>query len=179
MTDSQVKTLALVKGELKVHPDLPTHLQQGIFRSGAIYPLIARFANEPSFVLPDNTNAPRGLGIKVFNVPGDRLSSESDQAGLKTQDFLFNNAPMVELTDVKTCLEIQELREKYFDDHAQLKVELGKRSDRSKQLAPGTLPNTYLIGATMYSQGRSCAPTWDKADNQRHSLTDHMWPSTP
>jgi hypothetical protein len=84
---------------------------------------------------------------------------------------------MVELTDVKTCLEIQELREKYFDDHAQLKVELGKRSDRSKQLAPGTLPNTYLIGATMYSQGQ--VPPCDKANQQRHSRTDHMWPNTP
>jgi hypothetical protein len=60
---------------------------------------------------------------------------------------------MVELTDVKTTLEIQELREKYFDDPTQLKVELGKRSDRSKQIAPSMLPNTYLIGGTMYSQG--------------------------
>lgn len=136
---------------MKVHSDLPSHLQQGIFRSGATYPVIARYANEPSFVLPDNTNAPRGLGMKVFGVSGDRLLP--DQEGLGTQDFLYNNAPMVELTNVKTTLEIQELREKYFDDPTQLKVELGKRSDRSKQFAPSMLPNTYLIGGTMYSQG--------------------------
>ena len=114
---------------------------------------MARFANEPSFVLPDNTNAPRGLGMKGFGVKGERILD--DQAGLETQDFLWNNAPMVELTDVKTTLEIQRLREKCFDDHAQLKKELTKRRDAAKQLAPGQLPNTYLLGGTMYSQGQS------------------------
>ena len=114
---------------------------------------MARFANEPSFVLPDNTNAPRGLGMKVFGVKGERILD--DQAGLETQDFLWNNAPMVELTDVKTTLEIQRLRERYFDDHVQLKKELAKRRDAAKQLAPGQLPNTYLLGGTMYSQGQS------------------------
>jgi hypothetical protein len=89
--------------------------------------------------------------MKIFNVKGERILP--DETGLDTQDFLFNNAPMVELTDVKTTLEIQTLREQYFDDPAQLKKELGKRSDSSKQLAPGTLPNTYLLGSTMYSQG--------------------------
>jgi len=91
--------------------------------------------------------------MKVFNVRGERILP--DDSGLDTQDFLFNNAPMVELTDVQTTLEIQRLREKYFDDHAQLKKELSKRSDNPKQLAPGTLPNTYLLGSTMYSQGKS------------------------
>lgn len=91
--------------------------------------------------------------MKVFNVKGERILSD-DGSGLDTQDFLFNNAPMAELTDVKTCLEIQTLREKYFDDPAQLKKELLKRKDSTKQLAPGTLPNTYLLGSTMYSQGK-------------------------
>lgn len=91
--------------------------------------------------------------MKVFNVKGERILP--DETGLDTQDFLFNNAPMVELTDVQTTLEIQTLREKYFDDHVQLKKELAKRSDSSKQFAPGTLPNTYLLGSTMYSQGQS------------------------
>jgi hypothetical protein len=115
---------------------------------------MARFANEPSFVLPDNTNAPRGLGMKVFGVKGDRILDDQDQVRLDTQDFLWNNAPMVELTDVKTTLEIQRLREKYYDDHTQLKKELVKRRDAAKQLAPGQLPNTYLLGGTMYSQGQ-------------------------
>ena len=33
-----------------------------------------------------------------------------------------------------------------------MKQDLLKRSDSSKQLAPGTLPNTHLIGHTMYTQ---------------------------
>jgi catalase len=147
----QVKSLAFVKGEMKVNSDLPQYLQQGIFQPGATYPLMARYANEPSFVQPDTENAPRGLGMKVFDVKGERL----DDNGEGTQDFLFNNAPMVELTDVKTTLEITSIRERNFDDPAQLKKELGKRSDSSKQFAPSQLPNTYLLGNTMYSQCQS------------------------
>jgi hypothetical protein len=90
------------------------------------------------------------LGLKVFNVNanGPRLSED----GLDTQDFLFNNAPIVELTDIDTTLEIFELREKYFDSPTTLQLELAKRSDRLKQFAPGLLPNTELIGDTMFSQ---------------------------
>lgn len=145
----QVKTLGIVRGTFTVHPDLPSHLQQGIFQPGSTYSAIARYANEPSFLLPDNTNAPRGLGLKLFDVPGERLDPTD---GVKTQDFLFNNSPSVELTDIPTTLEIFDLRTKYFDDQTRLKVELAKRSDRVKQFAPGMLPNEYVIAATMYTQ---------------------------
>lgn len=144
----QVKSLGFVKGTMTVRTDLPPHLQQGIFQPGKTYPVIARYANEPSYVLPDTTPAPRGMGVKIFDVSGDRLSDD----GLQTQDFLFNNAPMVELTDVRTTLEVMELREEYFDDKATLAKEIAKRSDAAKQLAPTMLPNTYVIGSTMYSQ---------------------------
>jgi hypothetical protein len=37
-----------------------------------------------------------------------------------TQDFFFNNAPMIELTNINTWLEIMELREKCFDSLTKL-----------------------------------------------------------
>lgn len=137
---------------MKVHPDLPPHLAQGIFQPGASYPVIARYANEPTFLLPDNMRAPRGLGLKVFGVKGDRL--DDDYPG-ETQDFMFNNAPMVELTDVDTTLEIMTLRERYFDEPAKLAGALALRSDRMKQFAPATLPVNHLIGDTFYTQCKS------------------------
>jgi hypothetical protein len=45
---------------------------------------------------------------------------------LDAQDVLFNNAPVVEITDVMMTLGDHMLRERYFDDPAQLKKELVK-----------------------------------------------------
>jgi hypothetical protein len=60
---------------------------------------------------------------------------------------------VVEITDVMMTLGDHMLRERYFDDPAQLKKELVKRSDGPDQVAPRTLPNTRLVGGTTYSQG--------------------------
>jgi len=146
---THVKSLAFVKGTLTVSKDLPSELQQGIFQPDTSYEIMARYANEPSFVMPDSVAAPRGLGLKVFEVNGDRLNRDD---GLTTQDFLFNNAPMVELTDIQTTLEIVGLREKYFDDKVTLAKEIAKRKDAKKQVAPTLLPNEFVVGATMFSQ---------------------------
>lgn len=160
---AQVKSLAFVRGELKINSDLPSHLQHGLFSTpGAVHPAIGRYANEPSFILPDNQRAPRGFGLKIFDVKGDRLSSipipapdGAPSSDLGTQDLLFNNAPIVELTDIDTTIEIFELRTKYFDSPTRLQAEYAKRSDRLKQFAPAMLPNEYVVAATMFSQCES------------------------
>ncbi|WVR07628.1 hypothetical protein IAU60_004670 [Kwoniella sp. DSM 27419] len=151
---THVKSLAFVKGSLTIREDLPEHLRQGLFSTpGKTYDAIGRYANEPSFILPDNTSAPRGFGLKIFDVEGKRLSPAPDGSEDQgTQDFLFNNAPIVELTDLDTTIEIFELRTKYFDSPTKLQLELAKRSDRLKQFAPSMLPNEFVVGATMYSQ---------------------------
>ncbi|OCF38062.1 hypothetical protein I316_00286 [Kwoniella heveanensis BCC8398] len=151
---THVKSLAFVKGELKIKQDLPSHLQHGLFSTpGKTYAAIGRYANEPSFILPDNQKAPRGFGLKIFDVEGKRLSPAPDGSETRgTQDFLFNNAPIVELTDLDTTIEIFELRTKYFDSPTKLQLELAKRSDRLKQFAPAMLPNEYVVAATMFSQ---------------------------
>lgn len=64
----------------------------------------------------------------------------------------MNNAPMLELTDLNTTLEIFNLREKYWRDPEGLKKELAKRNDTSKQLAPGMLPCKPILGMDMFSQ---------------------------
>ena len=91
------------------------------------------------------------MAIKVFNAHGERLEMPGNE-GLSTQDFFFNNAPMIELTDVDTCLEIMQLREKYFDSPNRLAMALKMRTDAIKQHAPGMLPNTNMISHSMYTQ---------------------------
>jgi len=88
--------------------------------------------------------------MKVFNVTGDFL----DPAGAKTQtqDFTFNNAPILELKDVGTAAEIFAIRERNFDDKARLEREIKARPDAELQMAPAGLPNRHMASCTMYSQ---------------------------
>jgi hypothetical protein len=133
---THVKTQGIVKGKLTVLPDLPSHLQQGLFKiAGRSFDVAARYANEPVFLQADQEPGPRGLGLRVFGVEGERL--EGADANAKTQDFFFNNAPMIELTDIDTCLEIMQLREKYFDSPVKLAAATKLRTDAIKQSAPG------------------------------------------
>ena len=94
--------------------------------------------------------------MKLFDVPaGQRIDTENYGAS-NTQDCLFNTAPMLELTDLDTTVEIFTLREKYWRDPAGLKAELAKRSDSTKQFAPGMLPSKPIMGMEMFSQCESC-----------------------
>jgi hypothetical protein len=148
---THVKTQGIVKGKLMVLPNLPAHLQQGLFkRPGQTYDIAARYANEPVFLQADQEPGPRGLGLRIFGVDGERLPSADQNAS--TQDFFFNNAPMIELTDPPTCLEIMELREKYFDSPTKLGAATKLRTDPVKQAAPFWLPNTNMISHSFYTQ---------------------------
>jgi hypothetical protein len=122
-------------------PDLPPHLCQGIFAEpGKTYDVTARYANEPVFLQPDQALGPMGLSMKVLGMHGELL--EDGDKSAPTQDFFFNNAPMIKLTDIDTCLEIMELRGKHFDDPAMLKA----------KMAPILLPNTNLVSMNFYTQ---------------------------
>jgi hypothetical protein len=128
---THVKTQGIVKGKLTVLPDLPAYLQQGLFKTpGKTYDIAARYANEPVFLQADQEPGPRGLGIRVFGARGQRLEGADPDA--TTQDFFFNNAPMIELTDIDTCLEIMNLREKYFDSPVKLQQQNQEQMSSSK-----------------------------------------------
>jgi hypothetical protein len=133
---THVKTQGIVKGKLTVLPDLSSHLRQGFFKTPAkTYDVAARYANEPVFLQADQEPGPRGLGLRIFGVEGERL--EGADPDVTTQDLFFNNAPMIELTDIDTCLEIMQLREKYFDSPVKLAAATKLRTDAIKQSAPG------------------------------------------
>jgi hypothetical protein len=164
---THVKTQGIVKGKLTVLSDLPDHLRQGLFITpGKTYDVGARYASEPVFLQADQEPGPRGLAMRVFGAEGDRLQGADRNA--TTQDFFFNNAPMIELTNIDTCLEIMQLREKYFDSPIRLAAATKLRTDAIKQSAPGRpqtlakvskpltlkgmLPNTNIISHSFYTQ---------------------------
>ncbi|KAF2123374.1 heme-dependent catalase [Dothidotthia symphoricarpi CBS 119687] len=148
---THVKTQGVVKGKLTVLSNISDHLRQGLFKTpGKTYDVAARYANEPVFLQADQEPGPRGLAMRIFEVEGERLEGANPNA--TTQDFFFNNAPMIELTDIDTCLEIMNLREKYFDSPTMLAAATKLRTDAIKQSAPGMLPNTNMISHSFYSQ---------------------------
>ncbi|KAF2085261.1 heme-dependent catalase [Saccharata proteae CBS 121410] len=152
---THVKTQAIVKGNLTIPSDLPPHLAQGLFRGAntGTHPVALRFANEPIFIQDDRVPGPRGVGMKIFNVEGSSSDfMEPEGASTHTHDMTFNNAPMLELRDVKTTKEIFAIRNKHYSDHEALEQELKKRPDADTQLAPATLPNQHFVSYVMYSQ---------------------------
>lgn len=146
---THTKVQGIVKGTLTVPADLPPHLSQGLFLYPGKYPVILRYASEATQVEDDRIPAPRGIGMKVFDVLGSKMQPEDNQ---NTQDFFFNNTPVLELTNATVCRDIQRLRDEYFDDPDGLKRALKHRNDSHKQLARTELPNTNIMAQEMYSQ---------------------------
>jgi len=90
LRDAHPKTLALVKAEFTILPDVPEELRVGLFANvGAVYPCWVRFssANPPpkSDLLPDK----RGCAIKLL--------SPSDEETPINQDFVLMNTPVMPL----------------------------------------------------------------------------------
>lgn len=81
---------AIVKGKLEVLSGIAPTLAQGLFSTPGSYDALLRFSTLPGDILDDSVSVPRGLAVKLFDVPGDRLpGSEADT----TQDFILVNGP--------------------------------------------------------------------------------------
>jgi hypothetical protein len=92
---------AIVSGTLAVMPDLPPELAQGLFATAGSYEALLRFSTLPGDILDDSVSVPRGLGLKILGVTGERLpGSESDE----TQDFVLVNGPAFASATPKTFL---------------------------------------------------------------------------
>jgi hypothetical protein len=149
---THIKVQGIAKGVLHVKDDLSPHLRQGMFATpGKEYPIIARYANEPYLLQAGQEPAPRGLSMKVFNVTGPHLPAGQGIVS-QTQDWLFNNASSIELTDIDTCLEIMSLQDQDFDDPNTHGLKLRMCKDARKQMAPYKLPTTHLVSHEFFTQ---------------------------
>ena len=105
--DVHVKSHGCVTGELRVLPNLPAELAQGIFAQEHTFSALIRFSNaspQPQAdIIPDG----RGMAIKLLAVEGERLPDE-DPAG-QTQDFVMVNHPVFFAGNVKDFLRFEQV----------------------------------------------------------------------
>ncbi|KAJ4992836.1 hypothetical protein SVAN01_01540 [Stagonosporopsis vannaccii] len=89
------QTQGIVKGNINVLLKLPPHLQKASSKTqGKTHDAAARYANEAVFLQADQEPSPRGLGLRIFGVKGERLPSSDQEATM--QDFFFDNGLVIE-----------------------------------------------------------------------------------
>lgn len=126
-------------GKFIVHENLPPHLAQGMFARPATYDCIMRYSSLTPKLVPDNAPAPRGIGMKIFGVEGEKIWG----ADKKTQDWTMNNYPILELRDPKTTYEIADCLEKNWNDIPKFAEEQAKRIDADVATYGGQLPRQH------------------------------------
>ena len=154
------KSHGLLTGQVTVLDGLPPAYAQGAFAVPGSYAAVLRFSTNPGDILADSVSTPRGLALKLIDVPGERLPGSEGQV---TQDFVMQNAPAFTAPDPKTFLKTLKLLAKTTDRGEGLKkaasavlrgaekvVEaFGGESPTLKSL--GGHPETHILGETFYT----------------------------
>jgi hypothetical protein len=84
LRDAHAKSHGVLAGELRIQPDLPGHLAQGLFAGPRSYPVIVRLSTAPGDLRSDQVPVQRGMAIKVLGATGPRAVDD----GLSTQDLV-------------------------------------------------------------------------------------------
>jgi len=145
---THLKTQGCVMGKFIVKPDLSLHLAQGMFAKPGTYDMIMRYSSLTPKIVPDNIPAPRGIGMKLFGVEGEKIWGEDK----KTQDWTFNNYPILELRDPKTTYDIADSLERNWNDLPKFAEEQSKRVDADVATMGSDLPRQHMVAMPQYSQ---------------------------
>jgi hypothetical protein len=124
-------------GKFIVHDKLPDYLAQGMFAKPGTYDVIMRYSSLTPKIVPDNVPAPRGIGMKIFGIEGEKIWGEDK----KTQDWTFN--PVLELRDSQTTYEIADALERNWNDLPKFAEEQSKRVDADVATLGGGLPRQH------------------------------------
>jgi catalase len=109
----------IARGTLIVADNLPTELAQGLFARPGVYEAVIRFSTNAGDILDDAIRLPRGIGLKILGVEGERLPGSEGEG---TQDFLMVNGPAFAATSPKKFLGNLKMLAKTTD-----KAEGGKK----------------------------------------------------
>lgn len=118
-----------------IHDNLPPHLAQSMFAKPREHDVIMRYSSLPFVVASDIGHAPRGLGLKVFDVEGEKLWGKDT-----TQDFTFNNYPTLELRTLAGAEMLGDSLVRNFFDFPKFLAEQAARPDQEVASAPGRIP---------------------------------------
>ena len=108
LRDAHAKSHGVLAGELRVEPNLPEHLAQGLLATPRTYPVIVRLSTAPGDLRSDQLPVQRGMAIKVLDVHGPRALKD----GFSTQDFLLVNHPTLPFGTIGEYAELQQLLER-------------------------------------------------------------------
>jgi hypothetical protein len=106
------KSHGVLVGSLQILGGLPKPLAQGLFANPATYGTVLRFSTNPGDMLADSVSSPRGLAVKVLNVPGEMLPTHAPNT---TQDFLCVDAKAFGVSDAAGFLGQLKLLDKTLE----------------------------------------------------------------
>ncbi len=154
------KSHGVLEGALTVDAGLAPELAQGLFSSPGTHKVLIRLSTNAGDILPDVIGLPRGLAMKVFDAPGERLPGAKGTA----QDFIMINGKVFVATTAKKFLGNLKLLAKTTDRLERTKkvVSAALRGVRAMLgfvgvEAPATInslggaPNVEPLGETYYS----------------------------
>jgi hypothetical protein len=159
LRDAHAKSHGVLAGELRVRPDLPEHLSQGLFAGPRSYPVIVRFSTAPGDLRSDQVPVQRGFAIKVIGVPGARAVDD----GFTTQDFLLVNHPTLPFGTIGAYANLQKILEKQpgqSDSQLQIAGLAARTAARVLTRAGRPIPpsvetlaaaNNHILGETFHS----------------------------
>lgn len=157
------KSHGLFEGELTVAAGLSPELAQGLFASPGAYKVVMRLSTNPGDLLNDSVSAPRGMAVKVLDVPGKRLP---DSQGETTQNFVMANAPAFAAPDAR----------KFLGDLKQLAATTDK-AEWAKKLLSATLRGVETALETVGA--KSAIITTMGGQPLTHPLGDSYYSQTP
>jgi hypothetical protein len=154
------KAHGVLRARLSVLSGLPETLAQGLFAQPGTYDVLMRFSTNPGDVLDDKVSVPRGLALKVFGVPGERLpGSEADV----TQNFVFADSPafsaptakkfLANLKPLAATTDVAEGAKKALSATLRVaeRVVEAFGGQSSTLISMGGHPMTHVLGASFYS----------------------------
>lgn len=155
------KSHGLLRARFEVLPDLPAVLRQGLFAEAASFDAVMRLSTTPGDLLPDRVSTPRGVALKILDVPGARLEGSEGQ---RSQDFIMVNGPQFNSPDATSFLRSLKLLAKTTDRAARSKAfasaflrgtertleAVGGQSATVKSM--GGEPAHHILGQTFFTQ---------------------------
>ncbi|MFC4256256.1 catalase [Altererythrobacter xixiisoli] len=154
------KSHGVLQGTFVVDSDLPPELAQGAFARPGEHAAYVRLSTNAGDILDDTIALPRGLAMKICDVPGERLPDAEGEA----QDFVMVNSPAFAAPDAQSFGKDLKLLAKTTDRVEGLKkVAAGMAragnavleavgADPSSSLTMlGGMPNVEPLGETYYS----------------------------
>jgi hypothetical protein len=98
------KTQGLVRGEFRVHDDIPAHMKRGIYAQPQTFRCWVRFSGPGPYVTPDIDDVGfMSISIKLLGVPGPKLMDEEQH----TLDMFAVSTPTFVTPDAKCNAALQ------------------------------------------------------------------------